>query len=90
MKWNKKQRRGGGKEDSVGECIEIGKRGTDPFDRERSDNSSLRLANSCSFSHIPPLSSCWNQGGKILTYLWCFEFEGSTHASDFPKWHIGS
>ena len=67
MKWNKKQRRGGGKEDSVGECIEIGKRGTDLSDKERSDRSSLYSANSRSLSHIPPLSSCWNRGGKILT-----------------------
>ena len=67
MKWNKKQRRGGGKEDSVGECIEISKRGIDLSDRERLDRSSFRSANSRSLSHIPSLSSSWNQGGKILT-----------------------
>lgn len=67
MKWNKKKRKGGGKEDSVGECIEIDKRGTDLSYGERSNMSSLRSANSFSLSHIPPLSSCWNRGGKILT-----------------------
>lgn len=67
MKWNKKQRRRGGKEDSVGECIMIGKRATDLTDRERLDRSSLHSANSCSLSHIPPPISCWNRGGMILT-----------------------